>query len=193
MLHQIQELDTYLFLLLNGLHAPWADTFMYWVTQRNTWIPLYALLIIGLIWQYKQRAAGMITTIILTIVIADQTASSLLKPWVERLRPCYVEYLKGNLHLVVEGCGGQYGFASSHAANSFGLAVVLWLLIGKHFQWIGWFFFPWATLVSYSRIYVGVHYPFDVLVGTVIGCGAAYLSVFIFKKFSLSKKHQISH
>lgn len=183
MLHQIQEVDTQIFLALNGLHTPWADTFMYWVTQRNTWIPLYALLIIWMIWQYGQRAAGMIVSLILTIVVADQTASTLLKPNIQRLRPCHVAYLQNKVHLVVESCGGTYGFASSHAANSFGLAMAIWLVCSaagtisnKHKKYL-WWFFPWAAVVSYSRIYVGVHYPFDVLAGALIGCGAAYLSV----------------
>ena len=90
MLHKIQAIDTSLFLWLNGFHTPWLDKIMYWVTERNTWIPIYILLIIWLIWKYKQRAAGIIGLLILTILIADQTASTLLKPWVERLRPCYV-------------------------------------------------------------------------------------------------------
>lgn len=182
MLHKIQQLDTQIFLSLNGLHTPWVDTFMYWVTQRNTWIPLYALLIIWLIWQYKQRAAGMIASLILTIIVADQTASTLLKPNIQRLRPCHVSYLQNKVHLVVESCGGTYGFASSHAANSFGLAMALWLMVGRQFKWLGYFFFPWAVLVSYSRIYVGVHYPLDVLAGALIGCGAAYLSVWGIEK-----------
>jgi len=188
MLHQIQEVDTQIFLALNGLHTPWADTFMYWVTQRNTWIPLYVLLVIWLIWQYKQRAAGMIASLILTIVVADQTASALLKPNIQRLRPCHVAYLQNKVHLVVESCGGTYGFASSHAANSFGLAMAVWLVcstagpISNKTKKYLWWFFPWAAVVSYSRIYVGVHYPFDVLAGALIGCGAAYLSVWAVQK-----------
>ncbi len=188
MLHQIQEIDTRLFLLLNGLHAPWADTLMYWITQRNTWIPLYALLVIWLIRKYPQRAAGMIGSLILTIVIADQTASSLLKPLIERLRPCHVSYLQNKVHLVVEGCGGTYGFASSHAANSFGLAAALYLLVGKRHPRMAGFFIPWAFAVSYSRIYVGVHYPFDVVTGAGIGLAAALISVKSIEKILSMRK-----
>lgn len=180
MLHEIQQFDTRLFLALNGAHAPWADTLMYWVTERNTWIPMYAVLVIWLIWRYKNQAAGMIGALVLTILLADQTASGLLKPLVERLRPCHVAYLQDKIHLVVESCGGTYGFASSHAANSFGLATALWLVcsatVKRPNKYLLWFF-PWAALVSYSRIYVGVHYPLDVVAGAIIGIGAAFTAV----------------
>ncbi|MFN4146043.1 MAG: phosphatase PAP2 family protein [Runella sp.] len=169
MLHQLQRFDTDLFLFLNGLHTPWADRLMYWVTATQTWIPLYVMIVVALIWQYKRRAVAMIAAMVLSVALADQTTSSLLKPWVERLRPCYVEYLQSQVHLVVEGCGGKYGFASSHAANSFALAMVLWLLVGQRFRWVGWVFFSWAALVAYSRVYVGVHYPLDIVVGALIG------------------------
>jgi undecaprenyl-diphosphatase len=183
MFHQIQEIDTSIFLLLNGLHADWADFLMYWTTQRNTWIPLYTVLIGCLIWQYKRQSAVMIGCLVATIVLADQFTSALLKPLVQRLRPCHVVYLQNKIHAVTD-CGGQYGFASSHAANSFGLAMALWLLLGRKYAAVKWFF-VWAAVVSYSRIYVGVHYPIDVVVGAMVGMVAAWICFELSKKIKL--------
>jgi undecaprenyl-diphosphatase len=118
MLHQIQEIDTRIFLLLNGLHSNWADFLMYWATQRNTWIPLYLLIIVFFIWKYKQQSWRIFVCLVATVALSDQFTSSLLKPLVQRLRPCHVEYLQDKIHALTD-CGGQYGFASSHAANSF--------------------------------------------------------------------------
>jgi undecaprenyl-diphosphatase len=185
MLHQIQELDTQLFLWLNAFHAPWADTLMAWVTSRDAWIPFYVLLLGWLVWQYKRQSISMILAMIITILIADQFTSSFLKPFVQRLRPCYVAYLEGKVHTVV-GCGGTYGFASSHAANSFGLAMILCLLL-PNFKYKN-VFFVWAALVSYSRIYVGVHYPLDIVCGALIGIGAAFISLKLVQhKWHMSK------
>ena len=117
----------------------------------------------------------MVLTLAAAVAISDQTASALLKPLTLRLRPCHEPALQNLIHPVLE-CGGQYGFASSHAANTFALATGVWLLVGKQHPWVKWLYL-WAFLVAYSRIYVGAHYPLDILAGTGIGVLAAQLCV----------------
>ncbi|GAB3509767.1 phosphatase PAP2 family protein [Spirosoma knui] len=176
----LNRLDTDLFLWLNGLYAAWLDPIMVFATERNTWFPFYALLIGWLIYQYKKQALWMVLTLAAAVAISDQTASALLKPLTLRLRPCHEPALQRLIHPVLE-CGGQYGFASSHAANTFALATGLWLLIGKQHPWVKWVYL-WAVLVAYSRIYVGAHYPLDILAGAGIGTLAALLCVWIFQR-----------
>lgn len=180
MLKTLNQLDTDLFLWLNGYNAPWLDTLMIWATERNTWIPFYALLIGWLIYRYRRQAAGLLLTIIAAVALGDQLASSVLKPLTHRLRPCHELALQKLIHPVLE-CGGQYGFVSSHAATTFALATSLWLLVGKQYPGLKWVFL-WAAVVSYSRIYVAAHYPLDVLVGAGIGVLSATLCVLIFSK-----------
>lgn len=186
----LNQLDTDLFLWLNGLHAPWLDQIMVGATMRNTWIPFYALLIGWLIFQYRKRAFGLVLMLVLAVALSDQMASAVMKPLTLRLRPCHEPALQKLIHPVLE-CGGTYGFASSHAANTFALAMALWLLIGKRFGGVRWVFL-WATVVSYSRIYVGAHYPLDVLAGAGIGVMMAVFCVngyqYVEKRFDWVKK-----
>jgi undecaprenyl-diphosphatase len=163
----INELDTQAFLWLNSLHTESFDPVMAWITAKNSWIPMYALIIGIIIWKYKKNAIGMLLMIILSVAIADQFCSGLLKPLIHRLRPCHEPSLQNLVHLV-GNCGGQFGFCSSHAANSFALATCLFLLFQKENRLVN-IFFLWAIIVSYSRIYVGVHYPLDVLAGAGVG------------------------
>ena len=178
MIETLNQLDTDLFLWLNGHYAPWLDPIMIWVTERNNWFPFYALLIGWLIYRYRKQAAGYLITMVAAVAIGDQTTSSLLKPLTHRLRPCHVVTLQKLIHPVME-CGGLYGFASSHAATTFALATSLWLLLGKQHPWLKWGF-VWAAIVSYSRIYVAAHYPLDVLTGVGIGVLSAKLCVLVF-------------
>ncbi|MFN8356063.1 MAG: phosphatase PAP2 family protein [Spirosomataceae bacterium] len=163
----LNQLDTDFFLFLNGHHSPVLDQVMEWITRKQSWYPFYAFLVIGLMWKLKKRTLFLIPLLVLAITLADQFSSALLKPLVARLRPCHDLSLQALVHLTGD-CGGQYGFASSHAANSFALAAMLYLLFRKRWRWTV-YLFVWAIVVSYSRIYVGVHYPLDVIAGAGIG------------------------
>lgn len=180
MIDKLNQFDIHLFLWLNGRYTPWLDPIMIWITERNSWFPLYALLIGWLIFEYRKQAIGFILTIIFSVALADQVASSVFKPLIHRLRPCHELALQTFIHPVME-CGGQYGFVSSHAATTFALAASLWFMLGKQHRWL-WLGFLWAAVVSYSRIYVAAHYPLDVLAGTGVGVLSAAFCVFALHK-----------
>lgn len=179
MLERIKQADTTLFLWLNSMHTPFWDQIMYWVTDRFFWFPFYALLLLFLGKRYRMQAIGMVSVIILTIVVADKIASGVFKPVFARLRPCYEPAIQPFVHLV-RGCGGEYGFVSSHASTTFGMALCLWLLLRKEYTNIGYLFL-WAFVVSYSRIYVGVHYPLDLLVGALVGIITALVLMYSYR------------
>lgn len=180
MIDRLEQWDKSLFRLLNGAHNDLFDFIMPWISNKYVWIPLYAILLYWLIRHAKLPVWQTLASIVILIIISDQVASGILKPWIERLRPCYDPELTDSVHLL-KGCGGSYGFASSHASNSFAVAIFCWLMLKQHLKYI-WLLIPWAILIAYSRIYLGVHFPGDVIVGALIGIGAAYLIMFVNKK-----------
>jgi len=183
MLEKLNELDQQLFLFLNSLHSPFWDTIMYWVSDRFIWAPFYLALFVFIIYRFKKQAFLIIPFAILLIVIVDQLAVLLFKNVFERLRPCHNPGLADLMHLVKDHCGGKYGFISNHAANSFGLAAYTSLLFNK--KWFSTTLFTWAALVSYSRIYLGVHYPGDILGGMIFGILTGWL---VFMMYQFTKK-----
>ena len=183
----IISLDKELLLYLNGLHSAFFDNFMFNYSKVWVWIAFYVSILFLLVKNYGKQSVWMILALILCVTIADQIASGILKEAVGRLRPSRNPDFEGLVHLVNNYTGGRYGFASSHAANSFALAVLSALFLrNKYFTSL---VIVWAVINCYSRIYLGVHYPLDILAGAFIGTAASFLLYFIhgkiFKKFQL--------
>ena len=116
----------------------------------------------------------MLVFIAIMITIADQTAN-LFKDTFQRLRPCYDEVLKDSIRLVKNSCGGKYGFFSAHASNSFSLAIFFGLLYKNKFRYVIYISLVYASLISYSRIYLGVHFPLDIFFGSIFGITVGFL------------------
>lgn len=165
----VLPVETEWFLWINQHHNAFWDTIMYWASEKFFWLPFYAFIIYCLFQNFCKEIWQVLITIALLIASADQIASGLIKNHVKRLRPSHVPNLEPIIHLSKAGAGGLYGFVSSHAANAFALAVSLGFLLDRSYRPLKIVLLLWAFLVSYSRIYNGVHYLSDVLVAGVIG------------------------
>ncbi len=162
------SLDTSILLWINGHHAEWADTFFWTVSRARTWIPLYVLLA-GLV-AYRYRNWKTVLLILVgfgvAVGLSDWICSGVLKPLVCRLRPTHEPSIDP-LHLVKGYIGGKYGFCSSHAANTMAVGGLFSLLYRNKTATVG--LMTWVALNAYSRMYLGVHYPSDILCGLLIG------------------------
>ena len=172
MIEKILNYDIKLFLYLNNLGTTKYDKFWILLSEIEANIFFY-LLALGIFIYYSKTKLNsklifLLTFIIILILIADQT-SNLSKDFFERLRPCYNESIKSTVRLVKESCGGRFGFFSAHASNSFSLAIFFGLLLKKHSSIFIYISLVFASFISYSRIYLGVHFPLDIIFGGIFG------------------------
>jgi undecaprenyl-diphosphatase len=186
----IATLDRELFFILNGLHTPWLDPVMFYLSKTITSLPLYGLLLYLIILTFKKQSWVPFVLIALCITGTDQITSGLMKPAFERLRPTHEPVLQDRVHTVKGYTGGKFGFASSHAANTFGISLFVFLVLRPHYRGMGYLFL-WAGLVSYTRIYLGVHYPGDILAGAVVGLLWSYLLFLLFNRYQQNRKKEI--
>ena len=178
MIRFLNQLDTGIFLFLNSLHSPFWDKVMWFVSGRIEWIPLYLIMAGWVVYRFRWRAIAIIIFVIILIIASDLTSVRLFKEIFHRPRPCKNIDIQHLVHLVNDYCSGKYGFVSSHAANTFALASFTSLLFRNKIY--SWFIFFWAIIVSYSRIYLGVHYPGDVLGGLLLGIGLGILFYWLY-------------
>jgi undecaprenyl-diphosphatase len=177
----LKEVDRDLLLGINGAHNGFFDFVMFWFSDRLIWIPFYILLIVIMFREYGNKTWWILLGVALMILISDQVSVHLFKNTFHRIRPCHDRSLEGVLHLVKGECGGSFGFISSHASNTFSLAVFLFGFLKNKWPVLAWVMILWAAIISYSRIYLGVHYPADVAAGALMGV----LSGLIFRKLTL--------
>ncbi|MBP9883927.1 MAG: phosphatase PAP2 family protein [Chitinophagales bacterium] len=183
--------DQQIFFFINRqLSNPAFDFIMPYVRERDFWIPLYVLLVFYFVRLLKKWSWVALLTAAITVVITDQVSSTLIKPWIGRLRPCNDPSLAEQVQLIVN-CGSGFSFVSSHAANHFGIACFLIVMLQHRLKWILPVALFWAALVSFAQVYVGVHYPLDVICGGLLGVATGILAGKICKGILIKHNPQV--
>jgi undecaprenyl-diphosphatase len=188
MIEEILKLDSKLLIFLNNLGVPRFDNF--WVNlskiEANILMYLFLICLFFYIQKARLKVANilyLILVIVIMITITDQGAN-LFKDSFQRLRPCYDETVKDSIRLVKDNCGGKYGFFSAHASNSFSLAIFFGLLFRNRIRYIILITLVYASFISYSRIYLGVHFPIDIIFGSLFGLFIGFsIYKFVYLKF----------
>lgn len=180
MLESLKAIDESIFLTLNGMHTPDFDGFMFLMSKVWLWIPIYVIFVIYLIRKWKMESIWIILSVVICLVLTDQL-TNLTKDFFGRLRPSHNPEFAGLVHHVNGYMGGKFGFVSGHASNVFGFALLSSLIVKNYIYSIVIFF--WAALIAYSRIYLGVHYPFDILGGMMLGMSVAAITFLLLQGF----------
>lgn len=171
----LHQLDRTVFLFINGKHDHIVDFIMYYASEKWIWIPFYVWLLYVLYRNYNKKVLWFLPVIALMITLSDQ-ACNLVKNTVQRPRPCHAAELQGMVHLVYDKCGGAWGFISSHAANSMALTVFVWMMLPKSYTDLRRELIAYVLLIAYSRVYLGAHYPADILGGWMTGAFIGFIA-----------------
>ena len=173
-MEKLRQLDHEVFIFLNNHHSEFWDPIMILISERFFWFPAYFGLIIYLLHTFGRRGIAKLGMALLSVGAADFISSRFFKPGFARLRPCHDPSLSEFIN-IVSGCGGKFGFISSHAATTFALATFMYLVLPPSYRWFKLGLFVWAIVISYSRIYLGVHFPGDILAGALLGTSLGWI------------------
>jgi len=186
MINYLEKLDQNLFLFINSFHSNFFDKIMWQISGQIIWIPYFIMIMYLIIKKYGKKTFLPLLFLPLTIISSDIISVHLFKDVFKRLRPCHNQEIANFVHIVKNHCGGEYGFVSSHSTNFFSLATFSSLLIKKN--WYTYISIFIATIIAYSRIYLGVHYPGDVIGGAIVGFVIAFM---FFKLYLVILKRNI--
>lgn len=179
----VTSLKTFDRWLFNKINYEWTSPLLDYIIplwrEANTWIPLYVFLTVFVLMNFGAKAWPWIIGLVVTVALTDQISSHVVKPFIQRPRPCHDELLANPIRLLLEYCSGSFSFTSSHATNHFGLAFFIYNTMKSYLGKWGYLLFFWAATISYGQVYIGVHYPLDItggaILGTFIGCVTAYI------------------
>ncbi len=180
MLKKLFEWDKEIFVYLNKLGIEEYDTFWTVATEIISWTPLFILFFVLILMAYPGKEGYYRSLTVLLLLFLVLLATNLTKDFFERLRPNNEEDLREIIRILVQPKG--YSFFSGHAATSFSITTLVYLFLRKRMRFT-WFLFVWPVIFSFSRIYVGVHYPFDILIGTIVGVLFAFLFYYTYRRF----------
>lgn len=182
------QLDRELFTFINARASSSSIDWLFKLLRHAyTWIPLYAFVIYYLLRHHKKYAWQFIVMSLVVFAVTDHISAAVLKPMFQRLRPCHEPLLRDVVRDLV-GCGGQYGMPSTHASNHFGLAAFWYFSITWMSKRNWWWLWLWAFTICYAQVYVGKHYPGDVLVGAIFGTSIGILLALLFRNWLLKNK-----
>lgn len=184
LLSMLKAMDTMVFLTVNSHHNAYFDSVMWLVSGKLIWVPMYVSLFFVLLKNYSYKVVfAILLAIGVVILFTDSFTAQVIRPWVCRLRPSNLDNPMSTMVHIVDGYrGGAYGFPSNHASNTWGLAFFITFLFRRYK--LTFFFFLWALLVCYSRMYLGVHYFGDLLIGGLLALVGASTVFYVFRKVS---------